>query len=185
MFQYKGRVSEEILAKKLDFILSYTEEATGDKKYLGAIIPENNVGGAFINECKKYPWFQYMMKERKVDSVSQENIVQKYGFRTTSQSKDLIIREYRIALQRKEIGVTPELYDEICTYQYDKNNSANAMMGYHDDLLMADMIAHNSVLHEPFTAKYHTKPRDEEDMSIVERHLMRLRRGDYEDDIGE
>jgi len=77
--------------------------------------------------CKSYPWFQYLLKQRKEDSPSDENLVQKYGFRTTSQSKNLIIREYRNALISGDIWVTPELHSEIMTYQYDKDNAANAM----------------------------------------------------------
>ena len=151
VFQYKERVNEVILAQKVDFILGYIED---EKKYLGTIIPENNVGLAFINECKQYPWFQYVLKQRKEDSPSDDNLVQKYGFRTTKQSKELIIREYRNALFNSGIWITPELHSEIMTYQYDKDNAANAMSGYHDDLLMADMIAYNAVVHETFVVKY-------------------------------
>lgn len=162
VFQLKIRCSEEQLAMQLDFILTQYSEGEGanPRHYLGTIVPENNVGLAFINECKKYPWFQYVLKQRREDSVSQENLVQKYGFRTTAQSKDLIIREYRIALLRKEISITPELHEEMGTYQYDSLNRANAMAPYHDDLLMADMIALNAIIHEPFVAKYATKPVD-------------------------
>lgn len=38
---------------------------------------ENNIGTAFINECKRtkddgslvYPWFQYVLKQRKIDGT--------------------------------------------------------------------------------------------------------------------
>ena len=92
-FQYKAKVSEIILAQKLDFILNWTGE--GKTKFMGKINPENNVGLAFINECKHYDWFQYIVKSRRDDDPSQENLIQKYGFRTTDKSKTLIIREYR------------------------------------------------------------------------------------------
>lgn len=64
-FQFKAKCSEIILAKKLDSILNYTKDG---KQYRGAIIPENNIGLAFINECKNYPWFNFMVKEKKLDS---------------------------------------------------------------------------------------------------------------------
>jgi len=171
-------VNETILAQKLDFILAYKEN---DLQYLGTIIPENNVGLAFINVCKAYPWFQYLLKQRKEDSP-EESLVQKYGFRTTKQSKDLIIREYRNALNSQEIWVTPELHSEIMTYQYDKDNSANAMSGYHDDLLMADMIAYNAVIHEPFVVKYQKPKVDVEGMSLMDRHLYNLRNKPQEEE---
>lgn len=153
-----------------------------NKKYLGTIIPENNVGLAFINVCKGYKWFQYVLKQRKEDSPSDDNLIQKYGFRTTKQSKDLIIREYRNALNNKEIWVTPELHNEIMTYQYDKDNSANAMSGYHDDLLLADMIAYNAVLHESFVVKYEKQKVDVESLSLMERHMMNLRNKPQEEE---
>lgn len=169
---------------KLDYILTqYTDPEDPKKRhFMGSIIPENNVGLAFINECKNYSWFQYVLKSRREDATTSENIVQKYGFRTTAQSKDLIIREYRMALQRKEISITQALYDEMGTYQYDEMNRANAMPPYHDDLLMADMIAYNSAIHEPFVVKYQQEKVDESSLSIVERHMLRLKRGDYSND---
>lgn len=181
-FQFKDRVNEIILAQKLDWILNYQAEPNG-KKYLGVIAPENNVGLAFINECfstrdngsYKYPWCQYILKQRKIDDVSEENIQEKYGFRTTKQSKDLIIREYRGAIYSKKIWVSPELYAEICTYQYDDKNRPNAVGNNHDDLLIADMIAFNIMEHEHFVAKYHVTEKDLLDMDIVSRHMARLK----------
>lgn len=181
VFQFKDRVNETILAEKLDFILSYNENG---KAYLGTIIPENNVGLAFINVCKGYKWFQYLLKQRKEDAPD-ETLVQKYWFRTTKQSKDLIIREYRLALTSNDIWVTPELHSEIMTYQYDKDNSANAMDGYHDDLLMADMISYNAVIHEPFVVKYKEPKIDIEAMSAYQRHIYNIthqRQDDAEDE---
>lgn len=91
------------------------------------IFPENNKGIAFINACREYKWFQFMLKQRKIDSTTGEDLQDKYGFWTSETSKDLIIREYRGAIYEKKIWVTPELYSEICTYQYDKNNRPNAV----------------------------------------------------------
>ena len=176
-FQYKGRVSEVILAQKLDYILTQYKE--DDKCFMGTIQPENNVGLAFINECKKYDWFQYVLKSRQGDRAEWEDLIQKYGFRTTKQSKDLIIREYRMALYNQEISITPDLHSEMSTYQYDKENRANAIAPNHDDLLIADMIAYNAVLHEPWIVTYSVKPIDEDSLSVVERHMLRVRRGDY------
>lgn len=147
VFQYKWKVNEVILAQKLDFILNYEEDW---KKYMGTILPENNTGLAFINECKKYDWFQYVLKSRNSESVSDENLQQKYWFRTTAKSKDLLIRDYRWALYRWDIDVSEAVYWEMHTYIFDKNNRPNAVAPNHDDLLMADMIAYNGVKYEPF-----------------------------------
>lgn len=177
-FQFKGRVSEIILAQKLDYILTQYKE--NDMCFMGTIQPENNVGLAFINECKQYDWFQYVLKSRQGDRAEGEDIIQKYGFRTTKQSKDLIIREYRMALYAQEIWITPDLHSEMSTYQYDKENRANAIAPNHDDLLIADMIAYNAILHEPWVVTYSVKPIDEDSLSLVERHILRVKRGDYD-----
>lgn len=51
-------------------------------------------------------------------------------------SKQLIIREYRNALNRGEIDVSRETFNQMLTYQYDKNNAANAASGYKDDIII-------------------------------------------------
>lgn len=182
-FQYKAKVSEIILAQKLDFMLTtYTKN---QKKFMGIIIPENNVGLAFINECKSYSWFQYVVKARKVDNAQDDNLIQKYWFRTTDTSKNLLIREYRWALFKKEITLSAELYAEMKTYQYDKNNKANAVEPNHDDLLMGDMIACYGLWHESMVVSYPVQEIDEGNMTIVERHMYRLRRWDYSQGVEE
>lgn len=130
----------------------------------------------------KYPWFQYVLKARKLDGTEEEGIVQKYGFRTTAQSKQLIIREYRNALYRQEIDVTPETLTEMYTYQYDRNNAANALPPNHDDRIIADMISYHGVIHEPFVVEYDKDPIDEDMMTPVQRHLYRLRNRRNEDE---
>ena len=153
---YKWKVNEEILAKKLDFIFNY-DELWG--KYVWNVLPENNIGLAFINECKKYDWFhERMLKERRNDKIEwEENQIFKYWFRTTMKSKDLIIRQYRWALYKWDIDVTDEIYSEILTYVYDQNNRPNAISPNHDDLLMADMICLHGILTEPNLLEYDEK----------------------------
>lgn len=179
-FTFKWRVNEIILAQKLDFILNYKSEDW--RYYQGLIFPENNTWLAFINECKSYKWFQFVLKARKIDDTTDDNLVQKYWFRTTKQSKDLIIREYRWWLYRKEIWITPEIYSEIRTYQFDKENRPNAVAPNHDDLLMADMIAYNAVLHESWVVNFEPEVKSEEDMTVVERFLAKVKRWEYMDD---
>ncbi len=162
-FSFKGRVTEQVLAEKVDMIFK--------KWYLFTLLIENNVGLAFINECKKYPWFHWVLKQRKDDSTSDENLVQKYGFRTTEKSKDLIVREYRAALWKASIDLDDQIRAEIETYEYDNRGRPNAISPNHDDLLMADMICWHGILTEPYIATRHeeriVKPL--EDMTPIER----------------
>jgi hypothetical protein len=46
---------------------------------------------------------------------------------------------------------------------------------------MADMIAYNWILHEPFIAKYVKTAIDLEAMTPVQRHLYKLKRWDYQE----
>lgn len=132
VFSYRGRVSDPVLAEKVDICYR--------RGYLFTILPENNVGLSFINECKKYDWFHWMLKERKNDTAKDDNVVQKYGFRTTEKSKDLIVRKYRAAIWSGKIDADAELLKEISSYEYDSRNRPNATSPNHDDVLMADMI---------------------------------------------
>lgn len=143
------------------------------------------MGRAFINECLRrkddgspvYWWSQYILKTRRLDGTEDESVVQKYGFRTSAQSKELIIREYRNALNNQEIDVTEETYREMQTYVYDRNNSANAVPPNHDDRIMGDMIAYHGILHEIFVVEYDSLPVDEEELTPFQRHLHRLKSG--------
>jgi len=47
---------------------------------------------------------------------------------------------------------------------------------------MADMIAYNAVLHEPFVVKYSTPKVDIEMMSLMERHMYQMRNKQQEDE---
>jgi hypothetical protein len=178
VFEFAAVVDEVILAQKLNWILTDYSERAKDKdlRYLGTILPESNVWRAFINECKKYPWFQYVLKTRKLDGTEEEGwLVQKYWFRTTAQSKELIIREFRNALYRQEIDVTHGTLREMYTYQFDKNNSANALPPNKDDRIIADMIAYHWVIHEPFVVAYDSEPEDLEELTPLQRHFHKLR----------
>jgi len=92
------------------------------------------------------------------------------------KSKDLIIRQYRGALHRKDIDITTGIYAEIMTYMYDKNNRPNAISPNHDDLLVADMISYYGVLNEPNLLEYdekYTLP-DERLESLRNKDILRI-----------
>lgn len=146
VFQFKWRLNETEFAKKIDFILTYEENG---QRYMGALIPENNVGLALINECKKYEWFRHVVVEQKLNDSDDysEWTIKKYGFRMSASSKDLIIREFKNWLETWAVDVTDWTYMEMTTFAYDKNNRPNAMPPYHDDVLVSHMIAYYWVLH--------------------------------------
>lgn len=137
---YKWRINEELLSEKLNLLLEYEEN---QKKYLGRIVPENNIWRLFIKECQKYHWNWRIHHEIRPEITVQESRdSNKFWFRTTKTSKDFIIRLFRWAIHRQEIEVSEEIKSEIDTYQYDSNNRPNAIAPNHDDMLMASMIAY-------------------------------------------
>ena len=173
---YKAKVWEEMLAKKLDWLFNYKDLGW---EYVWNVLPENNVWLAFINECKKYSWFhERMLVERRNDKmVWEDNQIFKYWFRTTQKSKDLLIRQYRWALYKWAINITADLYSEILTYVYDKNNRPNAIAPNHDDLLMADMIWYHWILVEPNLLEYDEKYElsDERLESLRNKDILQLK----------
>jgi len=173
-FQYKWKVNEFVLTEKLDFIMNYEVKW---KKYQWVIFIENNTWLPLINQCLskkdnwsyRYNWSQFLLKQRKIDSAISNATVDKYWFRMTTQSKNLIIKEYKLWIWNKKIWITEDTVIEIKSYQYDKNNRPNAIYPDHDDLLVSDMIAYNWVLHEDWVVKYKPTKRQIEDMWYLEK----------------
>lgn len=67
--------------------------------------------------------------------------VKKYGWRTTEQSKILMVQN--LAKQIRGKGVTEfcqEQKSELMTYVYDEKGSTNAIEPNHDDFVIADAI---------------------------------------------
>lgn len=83
-----------------------------------------------------------LYKTKTIDKITNQ-ISQKYGFATTSQSKPLIIDK---TVNKLCDGVKPILeVDDRCkvemqNYYYDEQWRANAISPNHDDLVMSDMI---------------------------------------------
>lgn len=141
---YRWRVNEEILAKKMNDILTYEKDWAW---YLGWIIPENNLWRLFIKICQDYPWKYLIHSEIKTDIPIEESAKEpnKYGFRMTQPSKDYIIRKFRGAIHKEIVEVSEEIKSEIETFEYDTSNKPNAVSPNHDDILVASMISYFAV----------------------------------------
>ena len=137
-------LQEEQIAEKLNEILTF--DFWDGRSYWGRILIENNQGKALINACKKYEWFDELvipLMDTRTDDVKKKTTVSKiaYGFTTTRESKDLIIREFRWALYKWNIKIPVECYNEVVTYRYATNGTAEATPGNHDDVLIGAMLA--------------------------------------------
>lgn len=81
------------------------------------------------------------MRER-VDTISRQ-IVKSFGFETTSKTRPIILSDLQ-ALVREDITIEEDATTllEMLTFVKNDKGRAEAMIGYHDDLIMALAIAH-------------------------------------------
>jgi hypothetical protein len=160
---YRARVPEDVLAQRMDYIF--------DLGYRGIVAPERNKGNLFIATCKQFWWFDQYIYQQLDESTDREAESAYYGWHTNVSSKRLMIGEYDVILRycsEKTNGTTltegllakwqenaniegitewemsPELQQEILKYAWDDKGAAGALPGYHDDLLMADMICNQA-----------------------------------------
>lgn len=161
--QYQGKVPEDILAQKMDKIF--------DMGYRGIVAPERNKGTLFIATCKNYWWFDDFIYQQVEEETDREAQSAHYGWHTNVKTKKIMIGEYDVILRycsEKAKGnpisdaliakwnvqanisgivdweMSPELKTEKEKYVYDEKGGANAMPGYNDDLLIADMICNQA-----------------------------------------
>ena len=109
------------------------------------VVPEinNTSGGAFLTEFKK----KYnRIYERKTYQKWDDKNTSKLGFQTNHATKAMLIEHFRTALRER----FPKLRDkriahELKTFAYTdeaKKKGAGAQAGFHDDLVMATMMAY-------------------------------------------
>lgn len=67
--------------------------------------------------------------------------VKKYGWRTTEQSKVLMVQNLAKQIRGKTVTeFSQEQKSELMTYVYDEKGSTNAIEPNHDDFVIADAI---------------------------------------------
>jgi hypothetical protein len=142
-------LQEDAIAEKLDEILTF--DFWEGRSFWWRILIENNQGQALINACKKYDWFDELiipLMDTRTDDMKKKKPNSKiaYWFTTSGTagwwwSKDLIIKEFRGALYKKNVWIPVEVYNEIVTYRYTNTGKAEAAAGNNDDCIIAAMLA--------------------------------------------
>jgi len=132
VFQYRGFITQDRMAAVLDTIVVQFKSVF--------IVPENNGAGAFILETKRYPWRQYMYKQKTMDKVIMKD-QDKYGFNTNEKTKDILISDFRKFMRISRFEVTEEEFEEI-NYFYNNNTNGgmSAISPYHDDTVISDAL---------------------------------------------
>ena len=145
--EYRGHIPQDALTKKVDQIISELSKATaaGEPAHLKAlIVPEVNIGTAFINAAREYKWFNKLYRKEVFDQVTKKRTKQ-IGWTTTEKSKiDMITYQHSI-YREGDIEISERLKQEIDKYYYDENGGMNAIAPYHDDLVIADALCMQGV----------------------------------------
>lgn len=114
-------------------------------KGMPRVIPERNgIGQSFVDQLKRK--YDYIYLERRVNTISKKRVTEKLGWNTSFGSKQQLIDHFKTLLQKR----FPKIYDEgtikeFRLFQYTDEASqkgAGAPVGFHDDKVMATMLAY-------------------------------------------
>jgi hypothetical protein len=130
--EYKGKVPPDRFAEMLN--------ETGRKYNDALMCPENNsYGYATILRLKdlNYPKLYYAKRGTYVGDYVPSRSQDNAGFTTSGKSRAMILTKLEEMIRNKQLlSYSSRLYDEIKTFVW-KNNKAQAMKGYNDDLVMS------------------------------------------------
>lgn len=132
---WKGRIAPELIGIKAIPVARYFNEAR--------MVPEmNNSGLAFLVAVKdKYS----NIYKRKVFDKDTEREMEVLGWRTTGSTKPLLIDNYITLLREGKLRTrSSHVTSEMPTFIYtteSKKNGQGAAPGFHDDAIIADMLA--------------------------------------------
>ena len=129
--QYRGHITQDRLANILNSIIIKLKEVK--------IVPENNMGLAFLMECKKYDWYRSIYRQKTFDKITNQ-ASEVLGWHTNAKTKPLMINDLDVRF-REEFEVSQEELEEIQHYYYDERGGMNAMAPYHDDLVISDALS--------------------------------------------
>ena len=129
----RQRIDDDLYADQMYCLGMYYNEAI--------IGIETNFSVSPTNELVRLGYKNLYIREQ-VDDISKK-IVKKYGFNTNRITRPAIIADYK-ALFREcpEIECDKETLREMLTFIRHEDGKESAMDGKHDDLVMADCIAH-------------------------------------------
>lgn len=133
---WSGRVSPRITAEKALWVASLY----GNPE----IIPEMNSMGISFIEKMTDEGYTNLYRREEFDRIRGKKM-EKYGWRMTSSTKQLVISHFEELLRkRRPVIHTRETIDELKTFVYTdeaKKNGAGAQHGYHDDRVIATLLA--------------------------------------------
>ena len=135
--QYRAHISQDKLAEETNWIISQLRDCF--------VVPESNIGLAYIYKCKEFEWFSKVYRKKSMDKITmQESEV--IGFNTNVKTKIYIITNLK-SLIEKGLEVSPIEYEEIKNYYYDERGGMNAINPHHDDTIISDALSIEGIDH--------------------------------------
>ena len=143
--QWYGHIDMDLLAWKAAQIASYYNNAllviesnTLETKSRDRIV-DGNQAPFILNEIKEYYDNLYARPQSEQDIAERKPV--RYGFHTNTATKPLVIAMLVEAIREKLYVERDErCLDEYLTYERTQNGGFEAIVGYHDDLLMTRAI---------------------------------------------
>lgn len=137
---FEGNVAQHVMCEVVDAIIE------GFDSLNCIIVAENNIGDAFFNEAREKMWFDQLYKKVKVDQVTKVE-TEVLGWNTNIKSKTLMVNAMQKLYKTGNVEISTELEEQIRNYYHDENGGMNAIAPYHDDLVIADGLSIQGVLH--------------------------------------
>ncbi len=136
---FAGKIPPEELAERCVYWAKHYSSYP-----LAMIIPEMNAMGlAFLNKLKELGW-QRIYQREEYDKKS-GRLLEKLGWRTTVQTKPLLISNFRHLLRNFPLKIrSKETIEQFKTFIFTdeaKKKGAGAQSGFHDDRVMATLLA--------------------------------------------
>jgi hypothetical protein len=103
-------------------------------------VESNSLGIATLNRLKQMNYVN-LYHQTKVANVSNEEGT-RLGWRTTQATKPMIIAHLKNAIENDDVNLaSPRIIQECMDYVADANGRTNAIIGSHDDTVIATAIA--------------------------------------------
>lgn len=151
-----GKTVAKYVTRRIDeHNLAMIINEIGRKYNEALVVVENNYSHAIYDYLKELGYKRLYYSER-IDKITNE-IINEYGFKTTSRSKPQIISNLIKCLDEGVIVNDKEFYEEAKHFVNLGGNKMGARNGRHDDHVMALAIALWAVFN---SEQNHNKPRD-------------------------
>jgi len=137
---WKGKMAPDLVAYKAKQLADHFNVKC---KQRVMIIPETNgIGTALLAQLKK---LYTQIYQREVFMKKQKEFKMVLGWKTTTSTKPLLVNNMVTLLREKKLTIhTPEVVEEMRTFVYTdevKKMSMGADSGFHDDTVIATMLA--------------------------------------------